>query len=98
VQETIAALHQVIVLDPRDVESYSLLGEALASVGEYAQAERVYRRLVRLTPDDPIEIAGLDLQPCGGTHVRATGEIGAVRVTQIEKKGKQNRRVRLALA
>lgn len=45
-----------------------------------------------------IEIADLDLQPCGGTHVRATGEIGAVRVTQIEKKGKQNRRVRLAFA
>src|SRR5262249_12772020 len=44
-----------------------------------------------------IEIANLDLQPCGGTHVRATGEIGEVRVTQIEKKGKQNRRVRLAL-
>jgi misacylated tRNA(Ala) deacylase len=44
-----------------------------------------------------IEIAGLDLQPCGGTHVRSTGEIGAVRVTQVEKKGKQNRRVRLAL-
>ncbi len=44
-----------------------------------------------------IDIAGLDLQPCGGTHVRALSEIGAVRVTQIEKKGKQNRRVRLAL-
>jgi misacylated tRNA(Ala) deacylase len=44
-----------------------------------------------------IEIEGLDLQPCGGTHVRATAEIGGVRVTQIEKKGKQNRRVRLAL-
>jgi len=44
-----------------------------------------------------IEIVGLDLQPCGGTHVRATGEIGAARVTQIEKKGKQNRRVRIAL-
>jgi len=44
-----------------------------------------------------IEIAGLDLQPCGGTHVRSVGEIGGVRVTQIEKKGKQNRRVRLAL-
>ena len=44
-----------------------------------------------------IEIAGLDLQPCGGTHVRSTAEIGPVRVTQIEKKGKQNRRVRLAL-
>ena len=45
-----------------------------------------------------IEIAGLDLQPCGGTHVRSTSEIGAVRVSAIEKKGKQNRRVRLAFA
>ena len=42
-----------------------------------------------------IEIKGYDLQPCGGTHVARTGEIGAVQVTQIEKKGKQNRRVRL---
>ncbi len=45
-----------------------------------------------------IEIVGYDLQPCGGTHVRATNEIGAVRVTQIEKKGRQNRRVRIAFA
>ncbi|MBL8590673.1 MAG: alanyl-tRNA editing protein, partial [Methylobacteriaceae bacterium] len=44
-----------------------------------------------------VRIAGLDLQPCGGTHVRATGEIGRVVVTGIEKKGKQNRRVRIAL-
>ena len=44
-----------------------------------------------------IEIAGLDLQPCGGTHVRTLSEIGAVAVTGIEKKGKQNRRVRIAL-
>ncbi len=42
-----------------------------------------------------VEIAGYDLQPCGGTHVRRTSEIGAVRVTQIEKKGRQNRRVRI---
>ena len=45
-----------------------------------------------------IDIAGLDLQPCGGTHVRQLGEIGAIKVTGIEKKGKQNRRVRIALA
>jgi misacylated tRNA(Ala) deacylase len=44
-----------------------------------------------------IEIEGIDLQPCGGTHVRRTGEIGRVAITDIEKKGKQNRRVRLAL-
>lgn len=45
-----------------------------------------------------VEIAGLDLQPCGGTHVRTLEEIGAVQVTKIEKKGQQNRRVRLAWA
>jgi misacylated tRNA(Ala) deacylase len=45
-----------------------------------------------------VEIAGLDLQPCGGTHVCRTSEIGAVRVSQIEKKGKQNRRVRIVFA
>jgi misacylated tRNA(Ala) deacylase len=45
-----------------------------------------------------IEILGYDLQPCGGTHVHRTKEIGDVRVTQIEKKGKQNRRVRIAFA
>ena len=42
-----------------------------------------------------IEVDGLDLQACGGTHVRRTGEIGAVRVRKIESKGKQNRRVLL---
>ena len=45
-----------------------------------------------------LEIDGIDLQPCGGTHVRSTSEIGEVRVTKIEKKGRQNRRVRLTLA
>ena len=44
-----------------------------------------------------VDIAGIDLQPCGGTHVSQTGEIGLVRITGIEKKGKQNRRVRMAL-
>ncbi len=44
-----------------------------------------------------VEIEGIDLQPCGGTHVRRTGEIGQVAVTDIEKKGKQNRRVRMSL-
>ncbi len=38
----------------------------------------------------------VDLQPCGGTHVKRTGEIGAVAVARIEKKGKLNRRIRVA--
>jgi misacylated tRNA(Ala) deacylase len=45
-----------------------------------------------------MEVAGVDLQPCGGTHVRNTAEIGPVVVTKIESKGKQNRRVILAFA
>lgn len=42
-----------------------------------------------------LEVEGVDVQPCGGTHVAATGEIGRVRVRKIEKKGKHNRRVNL---
>lgn len=47
-----------------------------------------------------VEIAGgeVDLQPCGGTHVASTAEIGPVMVQKIEKKGRQNRRVRIAFA
>ena len=51
-------------------------------------------RLVRIGP----ESAPVDLQPCGGTHVRSTGEIGRVQVTKLENKGKQNRRVYVVLA
>lgn len=39
----------------------------------------------------------VDLQPCGGTHVSRTGEIGAVRLGKIENKGRQNRRVNIHL-
>ncbi|MDP6690004.1 MAG: alanyl-tRNA editing protein [Alphaproteobacteria bacterium] len=40
-----------------------------------------------------IDVDGCDLQPCGGTHVANTSEIGQVRVRKIEKKGRQNRRI-----
>lgn len=44
-----------------------------------------------------LEIAGVDLQPCGGTHLASTAEVGAVRVSKVEKKGKHNRRVYIVL-
>jgi misacylated tRNA(Ala) deacylase len=44
-----------------------------------------------------LEIDGVDLQPCGGTHVRSTAEVGAVRIGKVEKKGRRNRRVNLHL-
>ena len=45
-----------------------------------------------------LDIAGVDLQPCGGTHVGNTAEIGQVVVTKIENKGRQNRRIIIGLA
>jgi len=42
-----------------------------------------------------LDIPGVDLQPCGGTHVARTGEIGSLRVGKIENKGKRNRRVNI---
>ena len=44
-----------------------------------------------------VEVNGVDLQPCGGTHVARTAEIGAVRIGKVEKKGKHNRRVNVHL-
>ena len=44
-----------------------------------------------------VNIPEVDLQPCGGTHVRNTSEVGQVLIKKIEKKGKQNRRVNLVL-
>ncbi|AXI46457.1 Ala-tRNA(Pro) hydrolase [Sulfitobacter sp. SK012] len=50
-------------------------------------------RLVRIGEEDD----WIDLQPCGGTHVARTGEIGTLRLGKIEKKGRMNRRVYLHL-
>jgi misacylated tRNA(Ala) deacylase len=50
-------------------------------------------RLVRIGTEDE----EIDLQPCGGTHVARTGEIGRLTIGKIEKKGRQNRRVTIHL-
>jgi misacylated tRNA(Ala) deacylase len=44
-----------------------------------------------------MDIPGVDLQPCGGTHVGRTGEIGRLRVGKIENKGRHNRRINIHL-
>ena len=51
-------------------------------------------RLMRIGEGDIV----IDLQPCGGTHVARTGEIGPVKVVKIENKGRQNRRIIIAPA
>jgi misacylated tRNA(Ala) deacylase len=45
-----------------------------------------------------LKIPGIDLQPCGGTHVRNIAEIKGIRVTRIRNEGKRNKRVEIALA
>jgi misacylated tRNA(Ala) deacylase len=45
-----------------------------------------------------LRIPGIDLQPCGGTHVRNIGEIGPIRVVKIRSEGKRNKRVEICLA
>ena len=45
-----------------------------------------------------IRIGDVDLQPCGGTHVKSTNEIGKIQIGKIENKGKMNRRVNLLLS
>jgi len=45
-----------------------------------------------------VEVQGVDLQPCGGTHLANTAEIGAVVVTKIEKKSAKTRRVVIGFA
>lgn len=44
-----------------------------------------------------LEIEGVDLQPCGGTHLKSTAEVGKVRIGKVEKKGRRNRRVTIHL-
>ena len=60
--------------------------------------------LVRLAMEVPnrdeirvVEIEGIDVQACGGTHVKSTGEIGRIKMIKAENKGKSNRRVYFAL-
>jgi len=72
--------------------------------GEALRAQPELIKTMSVTPplDLPeirlIAIDGIDLQPCGGTHVRQTGEIGQVVVKKIESKGARNKRVVIALA
>ena len=52
--EAVAALHQVIGLTPDDMTAYYQLAEQLGTMGEYHQAEKVYRRIVLMNPDDAV--------------------------------------------
>jgi misacylated tRNA(Ala) deacylase len=85
-----------------------LIGEGHAVTPRWIADEELAQRpeLVRTMSVKPpmghgrvrlLDIEGVDLQPCGGTHVRNTAEIGRIEIAKIENKGKQNRRVNIVL-
>jgi misacylated tRNA(Ala) deacylase len=100
-KEAIAARLNQLIAEAHDVTPRWVSDEELAAHSELVRTMSVKppsgAGRVRL-----MEIAGsgelIDLQPCGGTHIRNTAEIGPVVIGKIESKGRQNRRVNLAFA
>jgi len=90
-----AALNRLIAEDhpvrPRQVSTEELLAQP-DLVKTMSVKPPLDQGMVRL-----IEVGGVDLQACGGTHVMATHEIGKVICAKIEKKGRMNRRVIIEL-
>jgi misacylated tRNA(Ala) deacylase len=90
-----AALNALVDADLPVTESWITDADLAANPGlvkTMSVAPPVGQGRVRL-----VGIGDIDLQPCGGTHVARTGEIGRVSIGKIEKKGRQNRRVSLTL-
>jgi misacylated tRNA(Ala) deacylase len=96
-KEELAAALDRLVAEDRPVRARWIADDELAAQPELVRTMSVEPPTgagrVRL-----IEIEGVDLQPCGGTHVRTTGEIGRLEIGKIESKGRRNRRVNLLLA
>lgn len=96
-KDAIAAQVNALIAEDHPVQPRWITDEELAAKPELVKTMSVKppsgQGKVRL-----IDIPGRDLQPCGGTHVARTGEIGRVQVVKIEKKGRINRRIVVAFA
>ena len=58
--------------------------------------EKSLIRAENLEVHEQLEIEGVDLQPCGGTHLKSTGEVGKVRIGKVEKKGRRDAEMGIA--
>ncbi|HZX23010.1 MAG TPA: alanyl-tRNA editing protein [Woeseiaceae bacterium] len=96
-KEAVTAAVNALVAGDHEVQSRWITSEELREQPELVRTMSVSPPMnaghIRL-----LEIPGVDLQPCGGTHVRRTGEIGPIVVSKIEKKGRHNRRVNIVFA
>lgn len=99
------------LLDAEHIErqTNALIGRAVATTTQWISDEEMAARpeLVKTMSVKPpsgqgrvrlLAIAGIDLQPCGGTHVANISEIGAIKVVKIRSEGKKNKRVEIVLA
>ena len=95
-KEAVNAALQTLVAEDHPITCRWITDEELAAKPELVRTMSVQPPKgdgkVRL-----LEIEGVDLQPCGGTHLKSTAEVGAVRLGKVEKKGKHNRRVSIVL-
>ena len=95
-KESLTEQLQQMIANPAAVTSQWITDEELDAQPELVKTMSVQpprgAGKVRL-----VNIDGLDLQPYGGTHLANIAEIGPIRVSKIENKGKINRRVRIAL-
>jgi len=95
-KEAVNSALQALVADDHPITCRWITDEELAAKPELVRTMSVQppkgAGKIRL-----LEIEGVDLQPCGGTHLKSTAEVGAVRLGKVEKKGKHNRRVSIVL-
>jgi misacylated tRNA(Ala) deacylase len=95
-KEQISAELNRLIEEDREVTPRWITVEELAAKPELVRTMSVKPpmsgEMIRL-----LEIEGVDLQPCGGTHISRTAEIGRVRIGKIENKGRQNRRINILL-
>ncbi|MCH7854871.1 MAG: alanyl-tRNA editing protein [Proteobacteria bacterium] len=95
-KEAVNSALQALVADDHPITCRWITDEELAAKPELVRTLSVQppkgAGKIRL-----LEIEGVDLQPCGGTHLKSTAEVGAVRLGKVEKKGKHNRRVSIVL-
>jgi misacylated tRNA(Ala) deacylase len=95
-KEAVSAALQKLVAEDHDVSCRWISEAELDAQPELVRTMSVQpprgKGSIRL-----LEIEGVDLQPCGGTHLRSTLEVGAVRIGKVEKKGRRNRRVNIHL-
>lgn len=95
-KEAVAAALQALVAADKSVSCRWISEEELDAQPELVRTMSVRpprgKGSIRL-----LEIEGVDLQPCGGTHLKSTAEVGRVRIGKVEKKGKRNRRVNIHL-